>query len=265
MGSIRITDLLTSSYLLGSKSVSAQKVHSRRASVPSLSLIQPLCMLLLLFSSATYANSLSFGQFNQGVYSGSAPFNSTGTCTDPGDDCADDDLRIRSADIMSYAWSVLVSGIPAESPDFDAVIPITPVDTDGDGVYDAIELDADDDGISDLVETGGVDIDGDGMIDGFEDLDLDGVDDRVQANPPQLIDIDGDGNPDYIQIIDAVAPPAAAQNGVIHTGLAGSGCSIGHGSQKSDSSLLILALLSLLTVLLNGLRRKNVLLAFRSQ
>jgi len=85
--------------------------------------LAPLLFMLFGFAGApVLANDLSFGQFNQGVYSGSAPFNTTGNCTDPGDDCADTDLRIRSADIISYAWSIAASGIPAGDPDFDAVV-----------------------------------------------------------------------------------------------------------------------------------------------
>jgi len=81
-----------------------------------------LVLLIALCSSNAYANSLSFGLFDQGVYSGTPPFNTTGTCTDAGDDCADTDLRIRSADIISFAWSIAASGIPAGNPAFDSVI-----------------------------------------------------------------------------------------------------------------------------------------------
>ncbi len=42
-------------------------------------------------------------------------------------------------------------------------------DTDGDNVYDAYDLDSDNDGLADLVEVGGVDTDGNGMVDEMTD------------------------------------------------------------------------------------------------
>ena len=80
--------------------------------------------------------------------------------------------------------------------------PLAPADTDGDGIADANEIDADGDGIPDLIESGGVDADGDGMLDGFVDADGDGVDDTVAVVPTQPTDSDGDGIPDF-QELDA--------------------------------------------------------------
>jgi MYXO-CTERM domain-containing protein len=74
---------------------------------------------------------------------------------------------------------------------------IAPADTDRDGSYDAIEIDADADGITDLVEAGGVDADGNGVIDSFLDDDVDGIDDGVQAIPLALVDTDNDSSPDF--------------------------------------------------------------------
>lgn len=84
----------------------------------SLSVVLVWCLL----SGAAQANTLSFGPFGQGVYSGTAPFNVTGTCTDAGDDCNDTDNRIRSADRIQYSWSIAASGIPIGAPDFAAVV-----------------------------------------------------------------------------------------------------------------------------------------------
>ena len=82
-----------------------------------------VCLLFALcMAPAAFANALSFGPYNQGVYTGTPPFNTSGTCTDAGDDCGDDDARIRSADIVSYAWSVAASGIAAGDPDFTSVV-----------------------------------------------------------------------------------------------------------------------------------------------
>ncbi len=81
-----------------------------------------LATLLLTVSPFVSANSLSFGLFNQGIYSGTPPFNTTGNCSDPGDDCSDTDLRVRSADIFSFSWSISASGIVPGDPDLEAVI-----------------------------------------------------------------------------------------------------------------------------------------------
>jgi len=75
--------------------------------------------------------------------------------------------------------------------------PDAPADTDGDGIADAVEIDADGDGIADVIESGGVDLDGDGMLDGFTDADGDGIDDTVAAVPGVVVDTDGDGTPDF--------------------------------------------------------------------
>ena len=66
-------------------------------------------------------------------------------------------------------------------------------DTDGDGVIDALDLDSDNDGIPDIIEAGGDDTDGDGRVDGFEDVDGDGLDDGIAVDPLDNPDSDGDG------------------------------------------------------------------------
>ena len=72
-----------------------------------------------------------------------------------------------------------------------------PFDTDNDGAIDAIEIDADGDGISDLLESGGTDVDNDGIIDGFLEANGDGFDDAIAAVPVATLDSDGDGLPDF--------------------------------------------------------------------
>jgi len=89
-------------------------------------IVRCVVVFLLLFLSIlprpVSANSLSFGLFNQGVYSGTAPFNVTGICTNPGDDCNDVDVRIRTSDLLQYSWSITAANIPFGAPDFASVI-----------------------------------------------------------------------------------------------------------------------------------------------
>jgi Secretion system C-terminal sorting domain/Ig-like domain CHU_C associated len=82
-------------------------------------------------------------------------------------------------------------------------------DTDKDGIINMLDLDSENDGIPDVVEAGGVDTNGDGIIDNFTDADGDWLTDQVDANLSGaynsgiglgLIDIDGDGVPDYIDL-----------------------------------------------------------------
>ena len=70
---------------------------------------------------------------------------------------------------------------------------LLPPDTDGDGIYDFRDPDADGDGIPDVLEAGGVDENGDGILDGFVDENGDGLDDRLVQNPLPLTDSDDDG------------------------------------------------------------------------
>jgi len=72
-----------------------------------------------------------------------------------------------------------------------------PRDTDADNFVDAIEIDSDADGLTDIIESGGIDEDGDGTIDGFIDSNNDGIDDTVAVVPTIIIDSDNDGTPDY--------------------------------------------------------------------
>ncbi|WP_421877736.1 T9SS type A sorting domain-containing protein [Marinoscillum sp.] len=66
-------------------------------------------------------------------------------------------------------------------------------DTDLDGIPDFRDADSDNDGIPDLVEVGGVDTDGNGMIDGLDDSDWDTIPDNVDVDNTGGADSDSDG------------------------------------------------------------------------
>ncbi|MEN3324481.1 choice-of-anchor D domain-containing protein [Mariniflexile soesokkakense] len=75
---------------------------------------------------------------------------------------------------------------------------LTNLDFDGDGVRNNIDLDSDNDGIPDILEAGGLDVDGDGKIDGFTDSNTDGYHDPYFGASALIItgpDTDGDGKP----------------------------------------------------------------------
>jgi hypothetical protein len=74
-------------------------------------------------------------------------------------------------------------------------------DTDHDGILDSLDRDSDNDGILDVTEAGGIDNNGDGVIDSFVDTDRDGLADQVDPNnggvPLPVFNTDGDRVPDY--------------------------------------------------------------------
>ncbi|QOD60894.1 discoidin domain-containing protein [Polaribacter haliotis] len=74
------------------------------------------------------------------------------------------------------------------------------IDTDGDGLPNHLDLDADNDGIPDLVEAGGVDTNGDGLVDDTTDADNDGFAD--------VYDTDDDGTPGVEDATDALLQTA---------------------------------------------------------
>ncbi|WP_456462320.1 T9SS type A sorting domain-containing protein [Reichenbachiella sp.] len=56
-------------------------------------------------------------------------------------------------------------------------------DFDQDGIPNALDLDSDNDGISDIIEAGLADIDNDGFIDGFVDINNNGLNDAYDTDP----------------------------------------------------------------------------------
>ena len=74
-------------------------------------------------------------------------------------------------------------------------------DIDGDGLPNLADLDSDGDGISDLIEAGGVDANGDGVVDTLADANhnglADGYDSAAGGSALQLPDTDSDGIDDF--------------------------------------------------------------------
>lgn len=75
--------------------------------------------------------------------------------------------------------------------------PILVRDSDEDGAADFRDLDSDGDRLSDRLETSGEDVDGDGRIDNFVDLNIDGLNDAYVIDRSNYPDTDRDGFPDY--------------------------------------------------------------------
>lgn len=82
-------------------------------------------------------------------------------------------------------------------------------DKDGDGVPNSFDIDADNDGVPDVIEAGGVDANGDGILDNFADTDADGLAQTIDANNTgaagsgnglSATDFDGDGLPNNIDL-----------------------------------------------------------------
>ncbi len=78
----------------------------------------------------------------------------------------------------------------------------TLLDLDGDGIINQFDLDSDNDGLPDLIEAGGVDLNGDGLVDGFADADADGLANFYDVGSGGFaianLDIDGDGVANFL-------------------------------------------------------------------
>ena len=73
-------------------------------------------------------------------------------------------------------------------------------DTDLDGLSDQVDIDSDGDGITDLIESGGADIDNDGMVDALKDNDGDGIPDIADVSVTSGPDKNGDGIDDSVDV-----------------------------------------------------------------
>ena len=72
-------------------------------------------------------------------------------------------------------------------------------DTDMDGILDHLDLDSDNDGLPDIIEAGGIDMDGDGIMDDQLDADKDGIPDSVDVDFTLGTDGNSDGIDDSAQ------------------------------------------------------------------
>ena len=102
-----------------------------------------------------------------------------------------------------------------------------PPNTDLAGLPDPLDLDSDDDGVPDLVEAGGTDVDGDGRVDDFLDIDggaggpegdgpnggPDGLDDAYALFPLVDTDVDGNGLVDRLDPGAVGAPDGPGESG----------------------------------------------------
>ncbi len=77
-----------------------------------------------------------------------------------------------------------------------------PIDNfDGDSLPNHLDIDSDNDGITDTTEAGGLDVNGDGIIDGFDDsTTTDGWNDATAASPLPIPNTDGTGGVNYLDI-----------------------------------------------------------------
>ncbi|WP_324028158.1 gliding motility-associated C-terminal domain-containing protein [Maribacter sp. BPC-D8] len=77
-----------------------------------------------------------------------------------------------------------------------------PIDNfDGDSVPNHLDIDSDNDGITDTTEAGGLDVNGDGLVDGFDDTaTTDGWDDATALSPLPIPNTDGTGGVNYLDI-----------------------------------------------------------------
>ncbi len=114
--------------------------------------------------------------------------------------------------LIAGTYNLRVKGMTFSGLGCEAFFPVTVIVPDGgnDGLLDAADRDDDDDGISDVVEAGGVDNNGDGLLDNFADADGDGLSDQVDGDlgndgtieaPNRMLvltgaDANNDGKPD---------------------------------------------------------------------
>ncbi len=66
-------------------------------------------------------------------------------------------------------------------------------DADNDGILNHLDLDSDNDGIPDVIESGGTNVNGNGLADNYADLDNDGFNDIVDGDPANALAAGSDG------------------------------------------------------------------------
>ncbi|NJL12261.1 MAG: T9SS type A sorting domain-containing protein [Microscillaceae bacterium] len=164
------------------------------------------------------ADNLDIDDDNDGIPD---VFETTGQAgTDPSADQDGDGIPnyLDKSYALAPAWSVA-------DLNNDGVVDF--FDRDRDGIANHLDLDSDNDGLPDVVEAGGIDANGDGLLDFAEptadeaDLDDDGLIDNIEANiastsqltsltgnggfyyttaPARALDTDGDGVPDFLDL-----------------------------------------------------------------
>lgn len=100
------------------------------------------------------------------------------------------------------AGTYTIQVVLANPQNIDEVILATILDTDEDGIPNHLDLDSDGDGIPDLIEAGGVDVDGDGMVD-YE----------TSGDPLTMTDADADGVADAYDVVDSGSGAAEYTSG----------------------------------------------------
>ncbi len=99
-------------------------------------------------------------------------------------------LLVSNSNTLVSSLSISFSGDASDTVGH-SWFAFSPCDTDTDGIYDYLDLDSDNDGIPDLVEAGGIDTNGDGVIDYPTD------------HPLSMVDLDGDGLADTYDATDS--------------------------------------------------------------
>ncbi len=132
----------------------------------------------------------------------------TATLSIPSNDSDENPLGLTLSGTALAAGTVVDSdkdGVP-DSDDLDDDndgIPDTAEgdgDFDGDGIPNRLDLDSDNDGIPDIIEAGGVDANGDGRVDNFQDANRNGYHDPLESAPWPLPDTDKDGAKDFLDL-----------------------------------------------------------------
>ena len=122
----------------------------------------------------------------------------------------EDSAPLSNVDTQAYTLNVIKNdsdddGLP-DPLEYTTCTDPNNADTDGDGIFDGVE-DVNLNGVVDLNETDpcNIDTDGDGLIDGAEDVNHNGVIDQGETDPLNL-DTDGDKMPDGWEVLNNLDP-----------------------------------------------------------
>ena len=106
--------------------------------------------------------------------------------------------RITGTDTDADGLINSVDNAPGTQYGAGSISTLSDPDTDGDSYVDRVDKDSDNDGILDIIEAGGSDSDGDGEVDSFTDINSDGIQDLLLANPLAIPNTDGTGGANYL-------------------------------------------------------------------